>query len=152
MKDDGYIFRCLINVKLKFLTMTLSSPPLLHVNILIYPLVFPVRGASTVRGKSSELGSSDDKPGNTRCREAIQIMVFVSIFSTEIQVILQPKELLLDEAMILRRGCLKFRMCNAGTIKYGVLVRMVCEVVSGYVCKKKIHTAEGQNLEDTFHF
>jgi hypothetical protein len=77
-------------------------------------------------------------------------MAFVSIFSAKMQVSLQPKELSLDEATILRRGCLKFRMCNAGTIKYGVLVRMVCEVVSGYVCKKKIHIAERQNLEDTF--
>ena len=77
-------------------------------------------------------------------------MAFVSIFSAEIQVSLQPKELSLDEAMILWQGCLKFRMSNPGTIKYGVLVWMVCEVVSGYVCKKKIHTGEGQNLEDTF--
>jgi len=49
-------------------------------------------------------------------------MAFVSIFSAEIQVSLQPKELSLDEAMILWQGCLKFRMSNPGTIKYGVLV------------------------------
>jgi hypothetical protein len=74
----------------------------------------------------------------------------VAIFSTEIQVSLQPKELSLDVAMILWQGCLKFRTCNPGTMKDRVLVRMVCEVVWGYVCKKKIHAAEGQNLEDTF--
>jgi hypothetical protein len=49
-------------------------------------------------------------------------MAFVSIFSAEIQVSLQPKELSLDEATILWRGYLKFRMCNPPTIKYGVLV------------------------------
>jgi len=33
--------------------------------------------------------------------------------------------------------------------KYGVLVRVMCEAVSGYICTMKIHTAEGQKLEDT---
>ena len=28
-------------------------------------------------------------------------------------------------------------------------MRMVWEVVSGYICKIKIHAGEGQNLEDT---
>ena len=35
-------------------------------------------------------------------------------------------------------------------LKYGVLVRMVVEVVLGYICKMKVHTAKGQNAEDTF--
>jgi len=47
-----------------------------------------------------------------------------------------PKqELSLDEAMMLWQGCLKFRTYNPGKItKYVVLVRMMCEVVSGYIC------------------
>jgi hypothetical protein len=40
-------------------------------------------------------------------------------------------------------------MCNPGKIKYGVLGRMVCEAVSGYICKVKIHAVERQNLENT---
>jgi hypothetical protein len=40
-------------------------------------------------------------------------------------------------------------MCNLGKIKYKVPVRMVCEVVSGYICKMKIYAAKEQNLEDT---
>jgi hypothetical protein len=47
------------------------------------------------------------------------------------------------------RGHLKFRICCSGKIKYGVLVRMVCETVSGYFSKMKIHTAKGLKLEDT---
>ena len=43
---------------------------------------------------------------------------------------------------------MKFRMCNPGTIKYEVLVRMMYEAVLGYICKIKIHAAKGQNLED----
>jgi hypothetical protein len=51
--------------------------------------------------------------------------------------------------MIPWQGRLKFRMCSLGKIKYGVLVSMVCEAVMGYICKIKIYTAEGQNLEET---
>jgi hypothetical protein len=32
--------------------------------------------------------------------------------------------------------------------KYGVLVRMVCEALSGYVCNMDIHAAEWKKLED----
>ena len=30
-----------------------------------------------------------------------------------------------------------------------MLVRMVCQAVLGYICKKNMYTAEGQKLEDT---
>jgi hypothetical protein len=61
-----------------------------------------------------------------------------------------PKqELSLDEAMIPWRSRLKFRTYNPGKIKYGVLVRMVCEAVSGYICNIEIYSAEGNKLEDT---
>ena len=45
---------------------------------------------------------------------------------------------------------LKFRTHNSRKItKYGVLVRMVCETVSGYICNMEIYSAEGKKLEDT---
>ena len=57
-----------------------------------------------------------------------------------------PKqELSLDEAMIPWWGHLKFGKIT----KYGVLVRMVCEAVSGYICNVEIYSAEGKKLEDT---
>jgi len=47
-------------------------------------------------------------------------------------------------------GCLKFRIYNPRKItKYGVLVRMVCEVVSDYMCNIEMYSAEGKKLEDT---
>ena len=56
----------------------------------------------------------------------------------------------LDEAMIPWPGRLKFRTYNPGKItKYGVLARMVCEAVSGYICNMEIYSAEGKKLEDT---
>jgi len=45
---------------------------------------------------------------------------------------------------------MKFRTYNPGKItKYGVLVRMVCEAVPGYICNMEIYSAEGKKLEDT---
>jgi hypothetical protein len=47
-------------------------------------------------------------------------------------------------------GCLKFRKYNPGKItKYGVLVRMMCEAASGYICNMEIYSAEGKKLKDT---
>jgi hypothetical protein len=41
-------------------------------------------------------------------------------------------------------------MYNPGKIiKYGVLVRMVCEALSGYVCNMDMYAAEQKKLEDT---
>jgi hypothetical protein len=62
-----------------------------------------------------------------------------------------PKqELSVDEAMIPWRGRLKFRTYNPGKItKFGVLVRMVCEAVLGYIFYIEIQSAEGKKLEDT---
>ena len=51
--------------------------------------------------------------------------------------------------MIPWQGSLKFRTYSPGKItKYGVLVRMVCEAVSGYICNMAIFSAEGEKLED----
>jgi len=62
----------------------------------------------------------------------------------------QKQELSPDEAMIPWLGHLKFRTYNPRKItKYGVLVRMVCETVSGYICNMGIYSAEGKKLEDT---
>jgi len=52
------------------------------------------------------------------------------------------------EAMIPCRGRLKFRTYNTGKkTKYGLLVRMVCEAVSGYICME-IYSAEEKKLEN----
>ena len=50
----------------------------------------------------------------------------------------------------MRSNATKFRTYDPGKItKYGVLVRMVCETVSGYICNMEIYTTEGKKLEDT---
>ena len=62
-----------------------------------------------------------------------------------------PKqELPLVKAMTPWRGRLKFWMYNPEKItKYEVLVRMVCDALSGYICNMEIYSAEGKKLEDT---
>ena len=57
---------------------------------------------------------------------------------------------LMKPMMIPWRVSLKFRTYNPGKItKYGVLVRMVCEAVLGYICNMEIYSVEGKKLEDT---
>jgi len=64
-----------------------------------------------------------------------------------------PKqELPLDEIMIPFLGRLKFRKYNPGKItKYGVLVRMMCEVVSGYMCNMQIYSAEAKSWRTQYY-
>lgn len=74
------------------------------------------------------------------------------IFPTEIHVHLQPKELSLYEATIPWQGGLKFKTYNPGKImQYGLLVRMVFEAMSGYICTMKTCAAKGQKLETQFY-
>jgi hypothetical protein len=52
--------------------------------------------------------------------------------------------------MIPWRGRLRIRTYNPGKlIKYGILVRMVSEATTGYICNMEIYAAEGKKLEDT---
>ena len=45
---------------------------------------------------------------------------------------------------------MNIRVYNAGKItKYELLVRMVCEATSGYICNLEVYTTEGKNLIQT---
>ena len=72
-------------------------------------------------------------------------------FVKKFRSVYSPKqELSLYEAMIPWQGHLKFRTYNPGKItKDGVLMRMVCEAVSDYICIMEVYSAEGKKLEDT---
>jgi hypothetical protein len=49
-------------------------------------------------------------------------------------------------------GCLKFRSYNAGKImKYGVLVRMVCEAVLGYICNMEFTQLRGGSWRTQYY-
>ncbi|XP_059531352.1 piggyBac transposable element-derived protein 4-like isoform X1 [Myotis daubentonii] len=72
-------------------------------------------------------------------------------FISKFQTIYKPmRELSLDEGMIPWRGRLLFQTYNpAKIIKYGLLVRMVCESKTGYICNMEIYTGEGKKLNDS---
>jgi hypothetical protein len=56
----------------------------------------------------------------------------------------------LDEEVIPWRSRLKFRTYNRGiTTNFGVLVRTVCEAVSGCICDMETCATETKKLENT---
>uniref|UniRef100_A0A1B0B473 PiggyBac transposable element-derived protein domain-containing protein n=1 Tax=Glossina palpalis gambiensis TaxID=67801 RepID=A0A1B0B473_9MUSC len=60
------------------------------------------------------------------------------------------QQLWLDEAIIPRRGRLSFRTYNPAKItKYGILIWMLCEASSGYICNFKVYSGAGATLQDT---
>ncbi|CAK9796320.1 PiggyBac transposable element-derived protein 4 [Anthophora quadrimaculata] len=60
------------------------------------------------------------------------------------------QQLSLDEGIIPWRGRLFFRVYNPMKIvKYGILVRILCESTTGYMCHFEIYCAEGKRLIDT---
>ncbi|KAJ8880406.1 hypothetical protein PR048_016875 [Dryococelus australis] len=60
------------------------------------------------------------------------------------------QQLALDEVMLAWRGRLRFRVYNPGKIvKYGIIVRMVCESSKGRICKLLIYDGSGMKLEKT---
>ena len=72
-------------------------------------------------------------------------------FLPKFQSIYIPKqELSLEEAMIKWRGRLRFKTYNSGKLKkYGILVRMVRESETGYICNLEIYMVEGKKLQET---
>ena len=94
---------------------------------------------------------SDNRQQTQDSGRLFKIWPVYEYFVQKFRSVYSPKqELSLDEAMIPWWGHLKFRTYNPGKItKYGVLVRMVCEAVSSYICNMEIYWAERKKLEDT---
>lgn len=60
------------------------------------------------------------------------------------------QNLSLDEAMIAWRGKLKFKTYNPRKLtKYGILVRVLSESQTGYICNMEIYCGQGKKLQDT---
>ncbi|CAK9820225.1 PiggyBac transposable element-derived protein 4 [Anthophora quadrimaculata] len=80
-----------------------------------------------------------------------KIREVLNYIQDKFQTVYTPKqELSLDAGVIPWRGRLFFRTYNpAKIVKYGILVRMLCEAASGYICNFKIYTGSGATLENT---
>ena len=63
------------------------------------------------------------------------------------------RDISLDEGMLAWRGRLRFRVYNPGKItKYGILVQMVCESSTGYICNLQIYDGKCGPLTKTVGF
>ena len=80
-----------------------------------------------------------------------KINPLLDYFLPKFKGVYKPKrELSLDESIMPWRGRLCFKVYNASKInKYGILIRMVCEATSGYICNFKIYSGQGHRLQDT---
>lgn len=94
---------------------------------------------------------SDNESNTDSADRLYKIRPIVAHFLEKFKTVYSPKrELSLDEGVIPWRGRLRFRTYNPGKlVKYGLLVRMVCESETGYICNFEIYTAEGKKLEET---
>ena len=81
----------------------------------------------------------------------IKIQPLFDHFLPKFQTFYMPeREIILDESMIPWRGRLFFRTYNpAKIIKYGLLIRAVCESKSGYAINIAIYCGEGKTLQNT---
>jgi len=80
-----------------------------------------------------------------------KIRPIVTYFSQKFLKVYKPqRELSLDESIVRWRGRLSFKVYNASKInKYGILIRMVCEARTGYICNFRIYDGKGSRLQET---
>lgn len=94
---------------------------------------------------------SDNSLNTSNEDRLYKIKPLLDYFLPKFQSLYVPKQqLALDEAMVPYRGRIRFRTYNPAKItKYGILVRMVCESETGYICNFEIYTGEGKKLQET---
>ncbi|XP_015596321.1 piggyBac transposable element-derived protein 4-like [Cephus cinctus] len=99
--------------------------------------------------QSWHFANNDNIPHNAHGLAKVQPVI--DHLRRKFNVVYKPsQQLSLDECIIPWRGRLSIRTYNPGKItKYGILVRMVCEAVTGYICNFHIYAADGNKLEDT---
>jgi hypothetical protein len=73
-----------------------------------------------------------------------------TVFSNFKSNYIPDREISFDEGILIWRGHLRFRVYNPGKItKYGILVRIVCESKSGYICNMHIYDGKCGPLTET---
>lgn len=92
--------------------------------------------------------NNDDRDDRDRLKK---IRPIISYFLPKFQEVYKPeRELSLDESIMPWRGRLSFKVYNASKItKYGLLIRMVCEARTGYICNFRMYCGEGSRLQET---
>jgi hypothetical protein len=89
------------------------------------------------------IGTNEDRPYKIRPILDTVVNNFKSNYIPE-------REISLHECMLVWRGHLRFCVYNPGKItKYGILVWMVCESMSGCICNVQIYDGKGRPLTET---
>ncbi|KAG8223668.1 hypothetical protein J437_LFUL001776 [Ladona fulva] len=99
-----------------------------------------------------EIWHFSDNESNSESSDRLhKIRPILAYFLEKFKTVYMPKrDLSLNEGVIPWRGRLRFRTYNPGKlVKYRLLVRMLCESETGYICNIEIYTAEGKKLEET---
>lgn len=93
--------------------------------------------------------NNDNIPHNAH--KLAKIQPVIDYLQRKFNVVYKPnQQLSLDECIIPLRGRLSIKTYNPAKItKYGILVRMLCEAVTGYICNFHVYAADGKKLEDT---
>ncbi|KAL6420058.1 hypothetical protein ACFW04_011915 [Cataglyphis niger] len=120
------------------------------------PLVeIPIFRATITRMRFEQILTFFHLNDNTQCivpqDRLSKIKPLLDYIILKYQAIYIPKqELALDEAMVPFRGRISFRTYNPAKImKYGILIRMLCESESGYICNFEIYSGQGKKLQET---
>ena len=91
-------------------------------------------------------GTNEDRLYKTRTI----LNIVVNNFRTNY---IPDREISLDEGMLVWRGRSRFHVYNPGKItKYGILVQMVCESSTGYICNLQIYDHKCGPLTETVGF
>ncbi|KAK2578823.1 hypothetical protein KPH14_002441 [Odynerus spinipes] len=99
--------------------------------------------------QSWHFGNNEDIPTNSN--RLVKVQLVINYFKNRFIDVYKPcQQLSLDECIIPWRGRLSFRTYNpAKIVKYGILVRAVCEAHTGYICNFKVYACQGMKLENT---
>lgn len=94
---------------------------------------------------------SDNTKINENCDRLYKIEPVYNYLLEKFKTVYTPHQnLSLDEAMIPWRGKLKFKTYNPRKLtKYGILVRVLSESQTGYICNMEIYCGQGKKMQDT---
>ena len=93
--------------------------------------------------------NNEDIPTNSN--RLVKVQLVINYLKNRFIDVYKPcQQLSLDECIIPWRGKLSFRTYNPTKIvKYGILVRAVCEAHTGYICNFEVYACQGMKLENT---
>ena len=100
------------------------------------------------------LHCSDNNAAGTNEDRLYKIRTVLAILVNNFRTNYVPdREISLDEGMLSWWGCLGFCVYNPGKItRYGILVWMVCESSTGYICNVQIYGGKCGPLNETVGF